>query len=66
MIQAINERRSIRKFQNKPIPKQDIVDILQSGIKAPSSKNRQPWNYIVVQGKAKEDMRYLFCICRIM
>ena len=61
MIQAINERRSIRKFQNKPISEQDIIDILQSGIKAPSSKNRQPWKYIVVQEKAKEEMLKVFC-----
>ena len=56
MIQEIYERRSIRKFHTKPIPKQDIIDIIQSGIKAPSSKNRQPWKYIIVQGKAKEEM----------
>ena len=60
MIQAINARRSIRKFQNKPISEQDIIDILQSGIKAPSSKNRQPWKYIVVQGKAKKEMLKVF------
>ena len=66
MIPAINERRSIRKFLNKPISEQDIIDILQSGIKAPSSKNRQPWNYIVVQEKAKEEMLKVFRegICR--
>lgn len=33
MVQAINDGRSIRKFQNKPISKQDIIDI-----KASSSK----------------------------
>lgn len=60
MIQAINARRSIRKFQNKPISEQDIIDILQSGIKAPSSKNRQPWKYIVVQDKAKKEMLKVF------
>ena len=60
MVQAINERRSIRKFQNRPISEQDIIDILQSGIKAPSSKNRQPWKYIVVQEKAKEEMLKVF------
>ena len=60
MIQAIDERRSIRKFQNKPVSEQDIIDILQSGIKAPSSKNRQPWKYIVVQGKSKEEMLKVF------
>ena len=60
MISAIYERRSIRKFQDKPISQKDITDIIQSGIKAPSSKNRQPWKYIVIQGKAKEEMLKVF------
>lgn len=60
MINAIYERRSIRKFQDRPISEEDIMDILQCGIKAPSSKNRQPWEYIVVQGKAKEEMLKAF------
>ena len=60
MIPAIYERRSIRKFQNKPLSRQDIADILESGIRAPSSKNRQPWKFIVVQGEAKAEMLKAF------
>lgn len=56
MISAIYKRRSIRKFTDKPVSEEDMAEIIQSGIKAPSSKNRQPWKYIVVQGGAKEDM----------
>lgn len=37
-----------------------MADIIQSGMKAPSSKNRQPWKYIVVQGNAKEEMLKAF------
>lgn len=60
MISAIYDRRSIRKFLTKPIADEDIIDIIQSGIKAPSSKNRQPWKYIVIQGNAKEEMLDVF------
>lgn len=60
MIPAIYDRRSIRKFLEKPISKEDMTDIIQSGLKAPSSKNRQPWKYIVIQGKAKEEMLNIF------
>lgn len=56
MISAIYKRRSIRKFTDKPVSEEDMAEIIQSGIKAPSSKNRQPWKYIVVQGGAKEEM----------
>ncbi len=45
MISAIYDRRSIRKFLNKPISKEDIIDIIHSGIEAPSSKNRQMVEY---------------------
>ncbi len=60
MISAIYDRRSIRKFLDKPISQKDIADIIQSGLKAPSSKNRQPWRYIVIQGNAKEEMLKVF------
>ena len=60
MIPEIYDRRSIRKFLDKPISQEDIMDIIQSGVKAPSSKNRQPWKYIVIQGNAKADMLNVF------
>ncbi len=60
MISAIYDRRSIRKFIDKPISQKDITAIIQSGIKAPSSKNRQPWKYIVIQGTSKKDMLKVF------
>lgn len=60
MISAIYDRRSIRKFIDKPISEKDMTDIIQSGIKAPSSKNRQPWKFIVIQGNAKKEMLKVF------
>ena len=60
MISAIYDRRSIRKFLDTPISQKDIMDIIQSGVKAPSSKNRQPWKYIVIQGNAKIEMLKAF------
>ncbi len=60
MISAIYDRRSIRKFLPRPLAESDIIDILQSGIVAPSSKNRQPWKYIVAQGAAKDEALQAF------
>lgn len=60
MLNAIKTRRSIRKFLPRPIAEADILAILESGRKAPSSKNRQPWQYVVVRGKAKEEMLAAF------
>ena len=53
MIEAITNRRSIRKYKDKPVSKEVITEILKAGILAPSSKNRQPWKFIVAEGNAK-------------
>lgn len=56
MIPAVADRRSIRKYKRNEVPQDAIEEILKSGILAPSSKNRQPWKFIVVRGKAKDCM----------
>ena len=48
-MDTINERRSIRKYQDRPVEKQLIADIIDAGRAAPSAKNRQPWKYIVFE-----------------
>lgn len=56
MIEAIYKRRSIRYFQDKPIPEEVLTEILRAGRQAPSGRNRQPWKFIVVSGAAKAGM----------
>ena len=60
MIEAIKNRRSIRKYKNKAVDKEQITQILQAGTLAPSSKNRQPWKFVVATGEAKNEA------CRVM
>lgn len=38
MIEAITNRRSIRKYKDKPVPKDVITEILQAGSFAPHLK----------------------------
>lgn len=56
MLKAISERRSIRKYKDIPVPQNLIEEILQAGMLAPSSKNRQPWRFVVVSGDGKTEM----------
>lgn len=56
MLSAIENRRSIRKYKDIPVPREIIEKILSAGILAPSSKNRQPWEFIVVSGSSKKEM----------
>lgn len=55
-IKVIEERRSIRKFKNKTVPKETIERLLELAIKAPSGKNRQPWRFVVLQHRKKDDL----------
>lgn len=56
MIDAILNRRSIRNYQSTPVSREWIEEVLQAGVLAPSSKNRQPWKFVVVSGEAKKEM----------
>ncbi|NPV43412.1 MAG: nitroreductase family protein [Firmicutes bacterium] len=48
LIQAIMERRSIRKFKKKPISREVIENIIKTAIWAPSGSNMQAWKFIIV------------------
>ena len=49
VINTILERRSVREFTDKPVSKEDVNTILNSGRWAPSGLNNQPWRFIVVR-----------------
>ena len=50
-------RRSIRGYQQKPVPKQLIEEILSLAMRAPSSMNTQPWNFTVLTGAQLDKIR---------
>lgn len=54
MIQEIENRRSIRKYKPDAVSKEILEHIIYSATLAPSAKNRQPWKFIVYQGKEKD------------
>lgn len=57
---AIFDRRSIRKFSNKDVPKEIVDAIIRAGMAAPSAKNRQPWKCIVLGNVHKKE--FLACM----
>lgn len=54
LVEAIQNRRSIRAFLPNPVSKETIETILDLVIKAPSAINLQPWEFIIVMGEEKE------------
>jgi nitroreductase len=45
---AIRARRNVRRFEDRPIPREDLERILDAGRRAPSSRNLQRWDFVVV------------------
>ena len=52
-IDLLRQRRSIRKFENRPVEEEKIEKILRAALMAPSSKRSTPWHFVVVDEKDK-------------
>ena len=52
-MENIFHRVSIRKYQDKPVEKEKIIQILRAGMQAPSACNQQPWEFYVVTDREK-------------
>ena len=50
-IDVLLNRRSTRKFNDRKITKEELDKILKAGLLAPSSRNRKPINFLVVERK---------------
>lgn len=51
--EAIQERKSIRAYQDKPVPRDKIERLLEAGRLAPSAANIEPWHFIAVTNAEK-------------
>jgi len=49
VFQAVEKRKSVRKFKSDPIPDDHLYRILETAHQAPSGGNRQPWKFIVIK-----------------
>jgi nitroreductase len=50
---AIRARRNVRSYTSQPIDQADLDRILEAGRRAPSARNWQPWDFVVVTGQAE-------------
>jgi len=51
-IEAIFTRRSIRKYLDKPVPEEIVEKLLAAAMQAPSARNQQPWQFVVIDDRA--------------
>ena len=55
IIQAMKDRRSIRKYQDKPVPRELIEQVIEAGLWAPSGQGQQPVIIVAVTNKELRD-----------
>lgn len=52
MLDVLYNRRSTRKFSDRPVDEETIHQLLRAALHSPSSKNSQPWEFAVVEDPA--------------
>ena len=50
VTEAVNSRRSVRQFLDRPVDRATLERVLETAQRAPSGGNTQPWNAVVVGG----------------
>ena len=75
LLEAIAKRRSIRKFLDVPVTDDQLRELLEAAMLAPSAKNGQPWQFVAIRkpetlAKLRESQPYAVslstakaCIC---
>lgn len=58
---AIESRRSVRAYLDKPVERAEIERILQVSARAPSGTNMQPWHVHVLTGQSLEALTTAVC-----
>ena len=51
-LQAIHTRRSVRKYRDQPVPQEFVQKLLAAAMQAPSARNQQPWQFVVIDDRA--------------
>ncbi|MCM8784360.1 MAG: nitroreductase family protein [Candidatus Omnitrophica bacterium] len=53
LMEAVNKRRSVRNYRDRPVEEEKLKRVLEAGRLAPSAKNLQEWRFIIVRDKNK-------------
>jgi len=50
-LETIRTRRSVRKYQDRPVPPELLEQLLAAAMSAPSARNAQPWHFVVIDDR---------------
>lgn len=51
MTNTIFERTSVRSYLDKPVTREQVELLLKAAMAAPSARNAQPWEFVVIQDR---------------
>ena len=52
-LEALTRRTSLRKYAQEPVPKHLLEQVVDAGRHAPTARNEQPWEFVVVTDQKK-------------
>lgn len=52
-LKIIHQRKSVRNFEDKPVTKEQFETLVRAAMAAPTARNSQPWQFIVVDDREK-------------
>ncbi len=55
VIEAIEQRRSIRTYTERPVEKEVLERLVALAVKAPTGSGMEPWGFVVLQNKKEID-----------
>jgi F420 biosynthesis protein FbiB-like protein len=55
LMNLLLTRRSLRRYQPDPVPREYIKQVLTAALWAPSAHNRQPWRFAVIETVAQKE-----------
>jgi nitroreductase len=51
ILDLMRTKRAVREFSSQPVPEEIVKEILEAGRLAQSSKNDQPWRFILIRDR---------------
>ncbi len=52
-LDVIRTARSVRRYQDQPLPDEVVHEIVEAGRRSGSSKNEQPWHFVAVRDRSR-------------
>ncbi len=55
VLTVIHRRKSVRKYLDKPVPREMLVTLMKAGMAAPTAADKRPWSFVCVTDEALLD-----------